>query len=198
MQLDGKKSIRGAVTAITAALLGATGAGASGQDHHQASLLIYSETNRVTAIEALYGFNRQLDNGYTLGLHLTFDGLTGATPNGAAPSRKVQTFTGSSQRGTTTIQPGQLPLDPSFKDARIAGDGSLGIPLGRLTNLTFGAHLSLEHDYSSMGINSGITQDLFEKNTTIGVSGSYSHDVSSPVGGAPVPYSLLSSVKPRN
>lgn len=199
MQLNSQKSIRGAVAAITAGLLGSVGsATAADTSRQEANLLLYSETNRVTALEGVYGISKQLNNGYIVGLRLTYDGLTGATPNGAIPARSAQTFTRPSGRAAFTAPAGQLPLDPSFRDNRIAGDATMSIPVDRFTSFTFGAHLSLEHDYSSIGVNTGLSRDLFNKNTTIGVSGSYSHDVTSAVGGAPTPFSSLKSVTPSN
>jgi hypothetical protein len=190
MQLSGERSIRRAVAALTAALLGPGAATAAAQDHTETSILLYSESQRVTALEGVFNVDKKLAGPYSLSLGLTYDGLTGATPTGATPSKQAQTFTGPSGRGVVTIPAGQTPLDHSFKDARYAAEGSLSRALDRLTTMSLGGHFSGERDYLSFGVNSGLTRDFFRKNTTLGLSGSYSHDVVSAIGGAPIPFSV--------
>lgn len=187
------KSIRNAVTAITATLLGSsTGAAIHAQSGKvESSLLLYSETNRVKAAEGILSYTKQLQGDRSLGVRLTLDGLTGASPNGATPSSLAQTFTGPSGNRGYTVQPGEIPLDKTFKDTRYAADVTFSEPLDRLTRWTLGGHLSAEHDYSSFGINTGLTRDFNRRNTTFGISGSYSHDLVSPLGGAPVAFSEM-------
>lgn len=185
------ESIKFAITALTVALIGGGSAGASDQDQVESSVLIYKETDRVTAAEGIFGINKHLRGEYLAGLRLTFDGLTGASPNGAAPSNRLQTFTRPSGKGSYTTQPGQMPLDDTFKDTRFSVDGSLSRAVGRMTQLSAGIHISAEHDYSSFGFNGGITHDLFKKNTTLGLSVSYARDGVSPEGGAPVPFATM-------
>ncbi|HKK21215.1 MAG TPA: DUF3570 domain-containing protein, partial [candidate division Zixibacteria bacterium] len=133
MQLTGKTSIRRALTAITAALLGTGAAHAAGDNHVASSLLLYSETNRVQAAEGILSITRMLKHERILNAKFTLDGLTGASPNGATPSSNVQTFTRPSGGTGYTIEPGKLPLDKTFKDSRYAFDGSLTQPINRLT-----------------------------------------------------------------
>ncbi len=174
-------------------LLGSGVAPAADQNQAETSLLLYSERNGITAAEGVIGANKLLNNNYSLSFRFTYDGLTGATPNGAAPSRKLQTFTGPSGRAGYTIQSGQLPLDRSFHDTRLAADATIVHPLGRLASLSVGGHGSTERDYTSFGLNSGITRDFFQRNTTVGISGSFSYDVVSPIGGPVAPFSALST-----
>ena len=191
LQLRKRDSIKIAITALTVALVGGSNARAADQDQVESSVLIYKETDRVSAAEGILGISKHLRGEYLLGLRLTYDGLTGASPNGATPASRVQTFTRPSGNGAYTAQPGQTPLDDTFKDTRIAVDGNLGKTLGRMTQLTAGIHFSTEHDYSSFGLSGGIAQDFFKKNTTLGFSGSYSRDAVSPEGGAPVPFGVM-------
>lgn len=177
------KSIRGAVTAITAALVGSTAVPAQAQNHSETSILIYSEKDRIRATEGNFSLTRQFKSNYTLGLRLTYDGLTGATPTGGSPSKEAQTLTRASGGKTVTVPAGQFPVDASFKDTRFAVDASLAKPVSRLSNASLGMHLSSENDYTSAGLNVGLTRDLNQRNTTVGVSASVSHDVSKPVGG---------------
>jgi hypothetical protein len=191
LQLTRTKSIRPALATITAALLG-TGVNAQSElTKVESSLLLYSETDRVKCVENVTGLTWKLKGDRSIGVKFTFDGLTGASPSGATPSRGIQTFTRASGQGSYSVSPGTIPLDNTFSDARIALDGSFSQPLSRLIVSSFGAHYSGEHDYSSFGINTGLTLDLFRKNTTLGVSGALSHDLVSPKGGAPVPFATL-------
>jgi uncharacterized protein DUF3570 len=192
MQLRRHERIRTAVTAATAALLGSgTNARAADSGKLESTMLIYSETDRVKAVEGVVDFTKQVNDRRSFGVRLTLDGLTGASPNGATPASHVQTFTGPSGSLGYTAPAGQIPLDSSFSDARFAVDGSMTQLLDRLTSFTFGGHLSIERDYNSIGANVGIRRDFFHRNTTLGISGAYSHDTVSPMTGAPVPFSPL-------
>lgn len=194
MQLGSRRHIRTAVTAITAALLGTGVAGAADQNRAETSFLLYSEKNRVSAGEGILSVDKQLKGDLRLALKLTYDGLTGATPMGATPSKKIQTFTRPSGQGSFVIQPGKIPLDDTFHDTRFAVDAGFSKPLSRLTTANLGGHFSNEFDYQSYGVNAGLTRDFNRKNTTVGISWAYSHDAISPVGGAPTPFSSLPTV----
>lgn len=176
---------------MTAALLGTGATAVAQQNTFESSLLLYSETNRVKALEGVASLSKMLPGDRILGLKLTFDGLTGASPNGATPSNRIQTFTNPSGNGSSEVQPGQVPLDENFRDTRYALDGNITQPIGRMSNLIGGGHFSIEHDYTSIGLNAGMTRDFNRKNTTLGVSGSFSHDIISPLGGPPVAFSSM-------
>jgi len=191
MQLNRPRPIRTAVTAITATLLGSGAAHATDWGKIDSSLLLYSESGRVQAAEGVFDLSRTLSERRSVGLRLTLDALTGASPNGATPSSHVQTFTGPSGTASYTAQAGETPLDNTFSDKRAALDGSLRESLDRITFLTVGGHVSFEHDYSSFGVNGGIERDFFTRNTTLGVSTAYTHDVVMPIGGAPDPLTSL-------
>jgi hypothetical protein len=197
MQLKHER-IRTAVSAATAALLGSapTSARAADSNKVESTILLYSETQRVKVGEAVVDYTRQMGDKRSFGIRLTFDGLTGASPNGATPSSRVQTFTGPSGGTIYTAQPGQMPLDNTFRDMRFAFDGRMTQLLDRVTRVTFGGHLSFEHDYNSFGGSVGMSRDFFHKNTTLDLSGSYSHDTVSPIGGIPAPLSPLPPPSP--
>ena len=185
------RPIKHAVTAITAALVGSVPSYALAQNHSETSLLIYSERDRVRATEGNFSLHKLLRHDYSLSLRLTYDGLTGATPTGGSPSRHAQTITRASGGKTITVPAGEFPVDASFKDTRFAAEASLSRPLGRLNTGSLGAHASSEHDYTSVGINLGLTRDFNHRNTTVGVSAALAHDVSKPVGGFHPAYSVF-------
>ena len=191
MQLNRSERVGTALTAFTAALLGTHAASAGDNGKVDSSLLIYSETNRVKLAEGVVDLSKPIDEKRSYALHAIFDVLTGASPNGATPSRHIQSFTGASGTVGFTAPAGTIPLDNTFSDRRIALDGSLIDRLNRLTVVNIGGHLSWERDYSSLGVNGALSRDFNRKNTTVGVSGSYNHDTVSPIGGAPVPLSSM-------
>lgn len=194
MQLTGNSSIRGALTAITAALLGTTGiAHAEENNRIESSLLLYSETNRVQAAEGIFSLTKQLRGGRLFNARITLDGLTGSSPNGAAPSNHIQTFTRPSGSSSYSVKAGEIPLDNTFKDTRYSLDGGYTLPVNRMTTAIVGAHLSTEHDYTSLGINGGLTRDFNRRNTTLSASLSLSHDLVSPRGGAPTPLTSMAA-----
>ncbi len=191
MQLGRPRSIRTAVTAITATLLGPAASSAADGNTFDSSLLIYSETNRVTAAEGVFDFGRKFSEQRSLGVRLTLDALTGATPNGATPASTPQSFTGTSGSASYTVPAGEIPLDDTFTDQRLALDATLVESLSRITFLNVGGHLSWEHDYTSVGLNGGISRDFNKRNTTVGLAVAYSHDSIKPIGGAPDPLSAM-------
>ena len=57
------------------------------------AVLFYKEDGgRVQAIEPMVSVTRTSTNGNVLSAKVTYDALTGATPNGATPWSKTQTF----------------------------------------------------------------------------------------------------------
>ncbi|MCB2230351.1 DUF3570 domain-containing protein [bacterium] len=186
--------IKPAVAALAAALLGGQALPATGQDNVETSLLLYSEKDRVEAAEGIVNVGKMLKGDRTLNLRLTYDALSGASPSGATPSSRVQTFTSPSGRGSYTINPGETPLDNTFHDTRFAGDITFGQPVGRMSALSLGAHLSSEHDYFSAGFNAGMTRDFNQRNTTVGLSGSVSFDNINPEGGVPTALAVMPGV----
>ncbi len=183
MQLKQGKSIRGALTTLTVALVGSTAVHAAGANRTETSLLIYSERDRMRATEANFNLSKQLRHAIRLDLHLTYDGLTGATPTGASPSKYPQTITRASGGTTVTVPAGEFPRDDSFRDTRFAGSVNLGRPLSRTSDATIGLYVSSEHDYTSIGFSGSLTQDLNRRNTTLGLAVSASRDVVKPAGG---------------
>jgi hypothetical protein len=176
---------------MTAALLGAGAASADIGGKVESSLLLYSETDRVKAAEALTGVKFKLKGDRLLSVKLTYDALSGASPNGAAPADRIQTFTRPSGGGQYTTPANETPLDDTFHDTRFGIDASIAQPLDRLTTLTVGGHVSAEYDYQSYGIHAGISRDFNKRNTTLDVSGAFSSDKITPEGGIPEPFAEM-------
>jgi Protein of unknown function (DUF3570) len=187
--------------AASCALLGA--AAARGQEARMApadsglledwsvdsALAYYHEDGRIQAIEPVVNIAKLFADGQALNFNVTFDSLTGSSPNGALTSRSAQTFaspSGKSSHAYTTA-PGQLPVDPNYQDDRIAVGGTWTLPVTRVDQLSVGAKLSDEHDFFSITLDASIAHDFNEKNTTLSFGISEEFDALQPIGGAPVP-----------
>jgi hypothetical protein len=157
----------------------------------ESAVLVYSEPQRVTAVEAVAEAFKAFQNDRTLRIKLIYDALSGASANGATPARTVQTFTSPSGNSTYATQPGDTPLDSTFRDARYATSIGYAQPLGRLSRLNLGFHGSTETDYLSLGASAGITRDVNRRNTTLSAGVSLSRDSVSPQGGTPVPFTPM-------
>jgi Protein of unknown function (DUF3570) len=169
------------------------------------ALLYYKENaGLLQAIEPAvtlrndFGDERIFHGGFVL------DTLSGASPNGAIPSHQPQTFASPSSTSLTpkagakttlyTIAPGALPADPHFKEQRAAGDLDWTQPFGVNNSIGFGGHLSTEHDFTSVAVNTSVSHDFNQKNTTLSAGLNEEYDQIHAHGGNPVPasdYTLL-------
>ncbi len=214
MQLKRKKRGAGvedigvSLAAATSVLLGTAAAGGVeaqeiGQWQVDTAGLYYGETDRVQDLSVSVLARTQPFEDKYLNLAFTFDTLTGASPNGAAPSASAQRFArpitltrtsgGSvtSGGGMFIVPAGELPLDSSFKDTRYAGSAHWQQPLGRLATLDFGGSLSIEHDYRHLGLDTQFARDFNNRNTTLSAGVEWSDDTVEPIGGSPTPFSVL-------
>jgi hypothetical protein len=133
------------------------------------ALAYYHEDGRIQAIEPVVDVAKVFADGQALNFNVTFDALSGASPNGALTSRTAQTFaspSGKPQHQYTTA-PGQLPVDPDYQDDRIAVGGNWTVPFTRVDQVSVGGKLSAEDDFFSATVNASIAHDFNEKNTTL-------------------------------
>ena len=190
MQLD-----RRLLGAATLGLLGAasTAQAEPGQWDVQAGSLYYAEGNgRVQAFEPSLAASLDLGDQRLLSGKLTLDTLTGASPNGATPSSRAQTFSGASGKGKTyTVPAYQLPLDPYFKDTRVAGNAAYQFRAGSDGTLGFGVDGSVESDFLSLGANTRYAHDFNDGNTTLSAGLGLELDAISPHGGFHAPLSSV-------
>lgn len=151
------------------------------------AILFYNESGgRVRAIEPVISARRTDGNETTLGLKLTLDSLTGASPNGAMPQPAPQTFTSPSGESTYTVAAGAPPLDTSFHDRRAALAATLERPFGAAHRLSLVANVSAEYDFQSLGLSAALARDFNDKNTTLSIGAALEGDRIKPVGGTPV------------
>lgn len=153
--------------------------------------LIYSELDgRVSAVEPKLRATKTLANDRSFSVGATVDVLAGASPNGAIAADTPQTFSRPSGTGQYTTAPGELPLDDTFQDTRIALDGSFTLPVGKQT-LTTSLSASNEYDYLSLAAGAVVSRDFNQRNTTVSVGANLASDTIDAVGGAPVPLSIM-------
>lgn len=184
----------------------------AGSIQGEASVLFYQEKGgRVRAVEPVINLAINRTNGDVVNGSLTYDSLTGATPNGAAPWTETQTFTSVLKPGTTTTgasgtigggpgavtssytQPaGRIPLS-GFHDHRTAGNVGYSWLVDPDTRLKFGGAISVETDYKTWSGNIALSRDFNQKNTTLTLAGSYERDSSNPHIGTPKPFQRLDS-----
>jgi Protein of unknown function (DUF3570) len=189
--------------AASCALLGA-GAARSQQTHIappdsglledwsvDSALAYYHEDGRIQAIEPVVDVAKVFADGKAINFNVTFDALSGASPNGALTSRTAQTFASPSgkARHQYTTAPGRLPVDPDYQDDRIAVSGNWTVSITRVDQVSVGARLSAEDDFYSATMNASITHDFNDKNTTLAFGIDNEFDSINPIGGAPVPAS---------
>ena len=161
------------------------------------ALLYYKENaGRVLTIEPVVSLKKDFGDLRVLDGTLVIDTLSGATPNGAIPSRAPQTFASPSSTSLTpkpgykttlyTIAPGDLPQDPHFKERRVGTDLDWSQPVGLDNSVSFGGHFSTEHDFDSAAAHAGLSHDFNDKNTTVSASVSEEYDRIHAHGGNPL------------
>jgi len=158
------------------------------------TILIYSETDRVSAVEPVISARKEFSEDEFLNLKLVFDTLTGPSANGATATATSQTITKPSGKSEFVANANETPLDPSFRDTRIALSASWEQPLSRLSTISFGGNFSNEYDYQSVSVNTSISHDFNQRNTTLNYGLSLASDTITPVGNIPIPLSDLASV----
>ena len=196
MQLTKKKRIKGALASATCALLGGADVLAADNENGweiSTALLYYSEKDRVTAAEPSIFAKKTYADESKLNLNFVVDALTGASPNGAAPSDQVQTFTRPSGNGSFDVASGEIPLDDTFHDTRVQAGVGWEAPISRVTRYNVGANISTEYDYRSLSVSGGLAHDFNKKNTTVALGLAFAADEITPEGGIPTPYASMAA-----
>ena len=157
------------------------------------AVLFYSESDgRVSAIEPVISGTREYEDGDIVNLKLVLDTLTGATPNGAHESTVAQTFTNPSGKKEYIVPAGELPLDDTFLDTRVAFSGSYqSAVLDNYSRIILGGNVSKEFDYTSLGVSANFLRDYNNRNTTFSASIGLNADSISPSGGVPTPFANM-------
>ncbi|GAA6134493.1 DUF3570 domain-containing protein [Oceaniserpentilla sp. 4NH20-0058] len=194
LQKAKSKNIRGLLSTATGCLLGASTVVQAQSEagwETDVAVLIYNETDRVSAFEPAISFKKTYDDDSVLGIKLVYDALTGASHNGAAVSDEVQTFTRPSGNGSYATQSADVPLDDTFRDSRGSASMNYEQPLNRFDKVIYGGNVSAEHDFTSMSGSVSYLHDLNQRNTTLSAGISFEYDQITPEGGVPVALSEM-------
>ena len=159
------------------------------------SVLYYSEADRVTVIEPVVSLRKDMGDENFLNLRFVLDSLTGSSPNGAIKTAGAQTFTTPSGNSTYTSAANETPLDSTFHDTRGAINAEWEMPLNKTTKAIFGANISKEFDYQSLGVSANFSWDFNNRNTTLTAGAAINADTVNPVGGVPTGLTAMSASK---
>lgn len=190
-QLSGTpKRIRESLAIATCSLLASTSQTVTAEEFQppweiDASLLIYEEKDRVSALKPMLGLRKEIGDDEYLSIRLVADALTGASPNGAVPTDTPQTFTSPSGESSYTTQANETPLDDSFEDFRASISTEWEKPISETLKRIYGFNFSYEHDYTSLGLSSTFNKDLNHKHTTLTIGASVNFDRVRPEGSTP-------------
>ncbi len=192
-----ERSISAALAAATCSLLG-TGIPSTVDAQEEpswdfnTSLLYYGEDeNRVEDLSLKAIIRRLFTDDRVFSFGITLDSLTGATPSGAIRQDVAQTFTRPSGNDVYTVPAGELPLDDTFHDTRVAITASWQQPIGESSQFSVGMSASSEYDYLHIGLNGSFAMDFNKRNTTLSVGFAVAQDEFDPVGGAPIPLTAM-------
>ncbi len=200
MQLKKPSAIGASIAAATCGLLGSLPAAkVMAQDSNpwqvDSALLYYGENDsRVKDVSLTAALRRAFDEDRSLSINMSIDALTGASPTGAVPTDTVQTFTKPSGNGSYVIGAGDLPLDDSFKDTRVAVAANWQQPAGESSRMAFGMSVSAEYDYLHVGADARWERDFNQRNTTLFAGLAYGKEKIDPEGGAPIPLAPMRAV----
>lgn len=179
--------------AAACALLGSTAPApaAEAQWEIDTATMVYSESDRVSLVEPVLSARRRWGD-KSLGARLTLDSLSGPSPSGATPASTPQVFTGPSGNGDMyTADPGEIPLDDSFLDTRVALALDYAAPLFGEWTAGYGVNVSNEYDYFSLGGSLRLARSFNQNNTTFSIGTAFAQDNLDPVGGVPQPLAVL-------
>jgi len=187
MQLTRFSPIRVALASATAGLFSVAPAMAAKPDsvwEVDSTFYVYSEKDRVTVIEPVAQGKSEVGDDEFVTVTAVADSMTGASPNGAAPTTKPQTFTAASGNTGYATPANTLPLH-EFTDFRAAIALDWDKPWSRVTRSLIGASVSAETDYTSLGASATLTHDTDDKLTTFTAGAALGLDFVQPKGGIP-------------
>ncbi|MCP4472616.1 MAG: DUF3570 domain-containing protein [Gammaproteobacteria bacterium] len=191
MQLKRKK-IAGLLSVATCSLLCTPAQADEGEWDVDSAILYYAEDDdRVQAIEPVINATKDLGDEESVSLKLVIDGLTGSSPTGAVPSTEVQTFIRPSGERSYKVAPNETPLDPSFKDTRVAYGMNWAKPYDRNNRRNYGFNVSKEYDFTSISANALWQHDANMKNTTWSYGFNLEFDQIEPTGDVPDPLTSM-------
>ena len=187
------KRIRHSLSCATCALLGVSSNVSKAAEPWEIDIGVmnYIEQDRNTGVEFLLDAKAPLADGDEFTLGLEFDTLTGATPNGATASNVAQTFTQSSGAKSYTTQAGELPVDDTHMDTRLAIEAGYRDQQTSDLIIGYNGRISMEFDYLSIGFGNNYQVDFDQHNTSWVIGFNSEYNRVHPVGSIPDPLALM-------
>jgi hypothetical protein len=171
--------------------------GENQENEVQASFGYYTEKDRINVLKGVIDYKRLLDTNKNISARFSIDSLTGASPNGAIASKNPQTFSSPSGKSADYIDSNEIPT-AKFEDTRFAFSTNYEHQYTSNFRYNVGGALSTETDYLSLSLNSGLTLDFNNKNTSISFLNSFSHDTITAEGDIPIPYEYMNNPTCKN
>jgi len=187
------KRIRQSLSYATCALLGVSNNVSNAAEPWDIDIgvLNYIEQDRNTGIEFLLDAKKTYSDSDEFILGLELDTVTGATPNGATASNVAQTFTQSSGSGSYTTQAGDLPVDDTHMDTRLAVVAGYRDQHSSDLIIGYDGRISMEFDYLSIGFGNHYQLDFNQHNTSWSFGFNSEYNRVHPVGNIPDPLALM-------
>ncbi|MFT5503916.1 MAG: hypothetical protein ACI845_002091 [Gammaproteobacteria bacterium] len=154
-------------------------------------LMTYQEDARNVGIEFLLNASRELADDDQVGFQVEVDTLTGATPNGATASDQAQTFTQASGAGQYQAGPGEIPVDDTHMDTRLALGLNYQDQYRDDIAIDYNGRISMEFDYLSFSAGHGWQFDFNQKNSSLNFALQGEYNRVHPVGNIPIELALM-------
>ncbi|MEE9333736.1 MAG: DUF3570 domain-containing protein [Granulosicoccaceae bacterium] len=145
--------------------------------------------NRVSVAKSMANLTREQE-GKKLSVNLVHDTMSGSSPTGAVRSSdSAVTFTGVSGGTGFSAGNGSDYSLSTFEDTRIQAGFNLSSPSSRAVTIDYGAVVSQESDFDSVGGNVGFTRESTDKlaSFTMGLAATFDSIYQSDSGATPQP-----------
>jgi hypothetical protein len=147
------------------------------------SFLSYTEADdRVKVTKFIVDVGGTIAEGENVNLMVVLDTMTGSTPTGGVQSSTIVSVTGTSGSGGFTANGNATALAP-FDDTRLAVKMDWEHEANSTFRTTYGATVSVENDYTSLGGSLTLAKDTASKLNTFVTGVGFSHDEISQTGG---------------
>ncbi len=180
-----RKSVKQQLALATCSLLSQQAAGEAVENDwvFDSSFLNYRESDdRVSVEKFIIDVSGNISGRDHVDLTVVLDTMTGSTPTGAVETSTISSVTGSSGSGGFTASGAASAMAP-FDDTRLAVKVDWDREADSSLHMIYGAAVSVENDYNSMGASFNLKKDTASKLSTYIAGVAFSHDTISQTGG---------------
>lgn len=183
--ISSRKGVKQKLALATCSLLSQQAAGEAVENDwvFDSGFLTYIESDdRVTVEKFIVNVGGNISDGDRLKMDVVFDTMTGSTPTGGVQASTIQSVTGTSGSGGFTAG-GQATALAPFDDTRLAVKVDWDRELNRSSRTIYGAAVSVENDYTSLGGSFNFVKETANKLMSYTVGVGFAHDEISQTGG---------------